>query len=161
MPPASCRLRKGDLFGAGRSPAGAANPLLAADAGIWPYLAGLAPAATAQAAISALRRGGGIGFSAASDGTWLEGTAFAALALRRAGDAAGAAGLLRTVAAQVAPAGYVYATVAPMLATGLTVGPALVAGQAELPFNYFRRPSLSATAWTALAGLNANPLEPV
>ena len=144
---------KAGRFDAGLSPAGTRNPLLAADAGIWPFLAGLGSAASAQAAIKALRRGGGIGFSAASASAWPEGTAFAALAepaLRPA--------FLATIAGQISPSGYVYASVTPELSTGLTVGPALLPGQPEQPFNYFRRPALSATAWTALAAMRVNPL---
>jgi hypothetical protein len=146
------------VFSAGLSPAGAKNTLLAADAGIWPFLAGLGSAASASAAIARLKRGRGIGFSAASDSVWLEGTAFAALALRRGGNPAGAAEFLDIISQQTAPDGYVYATVAPELATGLTIGPSLLAGVPEQKFNYFRRPSLSATAWTALAAMNVNPL---
>jgi hypothetical protein len=145
--------QKTGCFGAGLSDTGAVNPLLAADAGIWPYFAGLGDAATAQAAIKSLRRGSGIGFSQSSTSIWLEGTAFASLALR----GQDAAAFLGTIAANRAPNGYVYATVAPMLATGLAVGPA-TAGQPEMPFTYYRRPSLSATAWATLAVQAANPL---
>jgi hypothetical protein len=104
-----------------------------------------------------LRRGNGIGFAAASQSIWLEGTAFAALALRRMGNKL-ADDFMATLAANLAPQGYVYATVAPMLSTGLTVGPALKPGMPELAFNYYRRPSLSATAWAGLAALGVNPL---
>ena len=141
----------------GLAPEGALNSLLAADAGIWPYLAGLAPAAQARAAITALRRGNGIGFSAASDGVWLEGTAFAALALRRMRDPL-ADVFLGTVAANRTPEGYVYACVDPVLSTGFTVGPSLQKGVPEQAFNYYRRGSLSATAWAGLAALGVDPL---
>ncbi len=144
------------VFNAGVSPAGAVNGLLAADAGIWPYLAGLGSAGSARAAVSALRRGPGIGFSAASQGVWLEGTAFAALALGLQNNPM-AGRLLATVGAQVSPGGYVYATVAPALATGLDVGPA-PPGAAAQKFEYFRRPALAPTAWAALAGFGRNPL---
>jgi len=144
-------------FNAGTGPDGAVNHLAAADAGIWPYLAGLGSAASALAAIRELRRGNGIGFAAASQSIWLEGTAFAALALRRMGNKL-ADDFMATLAANLAPQGYVYATVAPMLSTGLTVGPALKPGMPELAFNYYRRPSLSATAWAGLAALGVNPL---
>jgi hypothetical protein len=151
------------LFTAGANPNASPNPLIAADAGIWPSLAGLAPAAPARAAIAALAHRqinqSGIGFSSASDGIWLEGTAFAALALHRAGDPR-AASFFATLAANVSPQGYLYATVAPSLATGLTTGPALKPGAAEIPFTYRRRPALSTTAWTGLAALGANPLTP-
>ena len=69
------------LFDTGLSPTGARNIMLAADAGTWPFLAGLGSAASAKAAITLLQHGPGIGFSQASGGIWLEGTAFAALAL--------------------------------------------------------------------------------
>jgi hypothetical protein len=144
---------KTGCFGAGLSGTGAVNPLLAADASIWPYLAGLGDAVSARTAIKRLDRGSGIGFSESSTSIWLEGTAFASLALR----GPEAASFLRTIAANRAPNGYVYATVAPMLATGLAVGPA-TGGQPELAFNYYRRPSLSATAWAVLAALGKNPL---
>ncbi|WP_297494200.1 hypothetical protein [Acidocella sp.] len=144
-------------FNAGLAPDGAVNPMLAADAGIWPYLAGLGDAASALAAITALRRGDGIGFSAASTGIWLEGTAFASLALRKMGNRL-AETFTATLHRNISPQGYVYATVAPMLATGLTIGPALQPGQPEQSFNYYRRPALSPTCWAGLAALGANPL---
>lgn len=142
-------------FLAGTTPLGAPNPLLAADAGIWPYLAGLGDKTTALNAINALRRGAGIGFSESSTSIWLEGTAFATLAL---GHDSLARDFTTTIAANLSPEGYVYASVAPMLKTGLTIGPSLQANQPEQPFNYYRRPSLSATSWAALAALGANPL---
>jgi hypothetical protein len=142
-------------FAAGRGPDGARNGMLAADAGTWPYLAGLGSANSAKAAIEALRRGGGIGFSDASQSVWLEGTAFAALALGR--DPL-ARVFLDTVGANISPQGYVYATVAPMLSTGLTVGPSLQQNVPAQAFNYYRRPALSTTAWAGLAGLGVNPL---
>jgi hypothetical protein len=132
---------------------------LAADAGTWPYLAGLGPAASAQAAVARLRRGDGIGFSQASAGVWLEGTAFAALALEKARDPL-AARFAAAVAANIAPSGYVFATETARLSTGLTVGPSLQPGMAPQPFNYYRRPALAPTAWAALAALNVNPLAP-
>jgi hypothetical protein len=146
-------------FDSGCGPDGAVNHLLAADAGIWPYLAGLGDAASALAAIEALRRGDGIGFSDASTSIWLEGTAFSALALRKMGNGLADA-FTATIGANVSPEGYVYATVAPMLSTGLTVGPALQNNIPELAFNYYRRPSLSATCWAGLAVLGTNPLAP-
>jgi hypothetical protein len=143
------------LFNAGLAPDGARNPLLAADAGIWPYLARIGSRASAQAAIAQLRHGEGIGFSAASSSIWLEGTAFAALAL---GNAAPGPAFLATLAENTAPNGYLYATITPTLATGLTTGPALTPGTAATPFNYYRRPALSTTAWAGLAAHHANPL---
>lgn len=144
-------------YAAGTAPDGAINPLGAADAGIWPYLAGLGTAASALAAIHQLRRGAGIGFSEASTSIWLEGTAFAALALKQAKNPL-AETFLATLTQNLAPCGYVYATVAPTLSTGLTVGPSLQPGVPAQAFNYYRRPALSTTAWTGLAALGINPL---
>jgi hypothetical protein len=143
-------------FGAGLTPAGASNKLLAVDAGTWPYLAGLGNVDSALQAITALRRGAGVGFSAASRGIWPEGTAFAALTLEKQGDGL-AEVFLQTVAGQISPAGYVYASVAPVLSTGFDVGPAPPGAQAQ-KFNYYRRPALAPTAWAVLAGLRVNPL---
>jgi hypothetical protein len=146
-------------FNSGTGPDGTVNRLTAADAGIWPYLAGLGTPASALSAINELRRGDGIGFSGASTGIWLEGTGFAALALGKMGNKLADA-FMATIAENVSPEGYVYATVAPMLSTGLTVGPALQNNVPEQPFNYYRRPSLSATSWAGLAELGFNPLQP-
>ena len=145
------------LFKTGLTPAGKPGAMVAADAGIWPYLAGLGDAASARHAIATLRHGAGIGFSDASQGIWLEGTGFAALALQRMNDPL-ARDFLKTVAANLSPQGYVYATIAPVLGTGLKVGPSLRKNLPEQDFNYYRRPSLSATSWAGLAALGANPL---
>jgi hypothetical protein len=145
------------LFNAGTGPDGAKNSLLAADAGTWPFLAGLGTPTSALAAINALRHGPGIGFSAASTGIWLEGTAFATLALERQHKPL-AETFAATIAANTGPTGYVYASVADTLSTGLTVGPSLQPGTAPQKFNYYRRPALAPTAWAALAALDNNPL---
>lgn len=149
--------RAKNTFNAGLSPAGAVNELQAADAGIWPFLAGLASAVSAQQAVNALRRGPGLGFSSASAGTWLEGTAFAALALQRINPGL-AKQFLGAVEKNMAPDGYIYASIEPELSTGLTVGPAFQPNTPEKPFQYYRRPSLAPTAWAVLAGLEVNPL---
>lgn len=144
------------VFDAGTAPDGSRNPLLAADAGTWPYLAGLGSAGSAETAIAGLRRGAGIGFSAASSSIWPEGTAFAALALQRI-DPAQATDFLATVEAQISPSGFIYAAVSDRLGTGLDVGPP-APGQLPMPFDYFRRPALAPTAWAALSALERNPL---
>jgi len=144
------------LFNTGLSPLGGTNKFLAVDAGTWPYLAGLGDGDSALQAIGRLRRGAGVGFSAASLGIWPEGTAFAALALAKQGDEL-AKEFLKTVQSQISPSGYVYASVEPVLATGFDVGPAPAGGAAQ-KFNYYRRPALAPTAWAALAGLGVNPL---
>lgn len=144
-------------FNAGTAPDGSINSLLAADAGIWPHLAGIGEAAAALNAIQKLRSGNGIGFSSASRGIWLEGTAFASLALAEPNPRL-ADEFQETVAENISPCGYVYATVGDTLSTGLTVGPALQPNAPEKPFNYYRRPALAPTAWAVLAGLDVNPL---
>ncbi len=141
------------LFNAGTTPDGAPNPLLAADAGIWPYLAGLGSPESAATAITALQHGNGIGFSTASATIWPEGTAFAALALPPPKSTA----FLATITQQISPSGYIYAATTDSLSTGLTVGPP-PPGQAPVAFNYYRRPALSPTAWAALSAIGKNPL---
>ncbi|MDR3506023.1 MAG: hypothetical protein P4L52_07240 [Acidocella sp.] len=145
-------------FDSGTGADGAVDHLDAADAGIWPYLAGLGSETSALNAIGSLQRGPGIGFSDASDGIWLEGTAFAALALQQMGHDSYAQSFLATVAQNTSPEGYVYATISPSLATGLTVGPSLRQGVPAQIFAYYRRPALSATCWAGLAALGVNPL---
>ena len=145
------------VFSAGTSPDGTPNMQLAADAGIWPYLAGLGSATSAATAIASLRRGNGIGFSAASRSIWLEGTAFATLTLQRLNDPL-AEKFLATLEQQISPSGYLYACIAPELSTGFAVGPSEVPGQAAPTFDYFRRPALAPTAWAAIAGMVFNPL---
>ncbi len=144
-------------FNAGVAPTGAVNPLLAADAGIWPFLAGLGTPESAHEAVTQLRRGAGIGFSAASGGAWLEGTAFADLAMQKI-DPALAAIFASTVKDNISDGGYVFATVQNELSTGLTVGPSLQPNTPEKLFNYFRRPALAPTSWAVLASLEVNPL---
>ena len=144
------------LFNAGTKPDGSINTLLAADAGTWPYLAGLGSAKSAATAIAALQHGAGIGFSAASETIWPEGTAFAALALQNQKNMKSEA-FLATVASQISPAGYLYAATTVSLSTGLTVGPP-PPGQAPTAFNYYRRPALAPTAWAALSAMQKNPL---
>ncbi|HSE13603.1 MAG TPA: hypothetical protein VLB69_13315 [Rudaea sp.] len=129
------------------------------DAQLWPLLLAHAPADWARALAyveSAHRVDGGFDFNADRDGLWLEGTAQAALAYRVVGRADDAQPLLATIAKQIAPGGYVYATREPRITTGL----ALNAGSASADFYYYRRPHLGATAWAALAALGRNPFEP-
>jgi len=148
---------KSGQFNAGTTPDGSINPLLAADAGIWPYLSGIGQPNSALTAVHQLRNGKGIGFSGASRGIWLEGTAFASLALENSNPVLAAA-FLETVEGNISPSGYVFATVSDSLSTGLTVGPSLQPHTPEKPFNYYRRPALAPTAWAVLAGLEVNPL---
>jgi hypothetical protein len=145
-----------DLFNAGTAPDGSPNKLLAADAGTWPYLAGLGSAKSAATAITSLQHGNGIGFSTASETIWPEGTAFAALALKNQKNPKSAE-YLATIAGQVSPSGYVYAATTASLSTGLTVGPP-PPGQSPAAFNYYRRPALAPTAWAAMSAMGYNPL---
>lgn len=146
-----------ELFKTGLTPTGQPGMMLAADAGIWPYLAGVGCAESARRAIARLRHGEGIGFSDASHGIWLEGTAFAALALKSMQNPL-ASSFLDTISANVSRQGYVYATVSPQLSTGLKVGPSLQKNTPPQDFNYYRVPALSTTCWASMAALNINPL---
>jgi hypothetical protein len=147
---------RASLFNAGTNPNGSPNPLLAADAGTWPYLAGLGSARSAATAIGTLQRGPGVGFSTASKTIWPEGTAFAALALQNQQDPKSTA-FLATLASQISPSGYIYSATASNLATGLMVGPP-APGEAPMAFNYYRRPALAPTAWAAMSAMKYNPL---
>lgn len=129
------------------------------DAQLWPLLLAHAPADWRRALAYVEREHrveGGFDFNADRDGLWLEGTAQAALAYRVVGRADDAQPLLATIAKQIAPGGYVYATREPRITTGL----ALSADSASADFYYYRRPHLGATAWAALAALGRNPFEP-
>lgn len=90
--------------------------------------------------------GGGYAFTDARDGMWTEGTAQAALAWRRVGDAARADALFAAIAQQAAPDGFLYATPAPRIS-------ALYAW-------YYHQPCLAATAWAVIAASNRNPYLP-
>lgn len=149
--------KKAKLFKTGLNENGKPGAMLAADAGIWPYLAGFGTAESARRAIAGLRHGEGIGFSDASHGIWLEGTAFAALALKTMHSPL-AASFMDTIAANLSPQSYVYATASAVLETGLKVGPSLIKNQPAQNFNYYRVPALSATSWAAMAALSINPL---
>ncbi len=154
------------LFAAGLLPDGRINRLVAADATLWPILAGLAPpdgvAASLTAALAVLGRPqthpAGIGFSAASRALWTEGTAFALLALRRAGGhKAAASRFAATLVAARGVSGFLRTTTAAApLATGLTTGP----GRGAHAFVYYPVPALAPTAWAALAARRHNPLAP-
>lgn len=152
-------------FDAGLTPRGETNFLAAADANLWPQLAAgmpepIRPALSFVLKMLGQRQGGlaGIGFSAGLRGIWLEGTAFATLALRLAGGTAGAAvaeSFAATLEAETAADGLVYACSTPELATGLAV-----AGAGSQPFVYYRRPALAPTAWAVLASLEVAPFGP-
>ncbi len=146
------------LYGAGLTPAGTRNGLIAADANLWPYLAGMGDAKVIAPLLTTLgwprSHPTGIGFSAASAGIWTEGTGFAALALARAGQTAAAARFFATLRHKPAPDGCLFTTPSTTLATGLTIGP----GEHAEAFAYYHVPALAPTAWAALASLGVNPL---
>lgn len=156
---AAMRDARSGLFRAGLTPDGGLNPMIAADATLWPNLAGLAPKSVIAPSLAALGHPGhapaGIGFSSASRGNWTEGTAFALLALRRAGtDPAAARRFAATLRAAIAPSGWLRATQGETLATGLTIGP----DRHAKTFVYYPVPALAPTAWAVLAARKYNPL---
>ncbi|MCK8786352.1 hypothetical protein M0638_18400 [Roseomonas sp. NAR14] len=155
-------------FLSGLLPDGTPNPHSALDANLWPLLAFPGEAAWRPALAWVLSRHGvpagapataldGLDFDDDRDGAWWEGTAQAVLVLRRARwmPAAGAvaARLAAAILRQRDPRGWLLAASLPWLTTGLGTG--LVPGVAD--FRYPRRGHLGATAWAALAGLDADP----
>ncbi|MES2713622.1 MAG: hypothetical protein V4653_18735 [Pseudomonadota bacterium] len=143
-------------FIAGLTPDGARNGHSALDANIFPLLAWPREARFAPALEWVLARhsaAGGLDFDIDRDGAWLEGTAQAALLLRRLGREAEAQGFASTIARHMTSAGWVRAASVPALTTGLETG--ITPGVAD--FTYPDRAHLGATAWTALAALGVNP----
>jgi hypothetical protein len=151
-------------FLSGLRPDGSRNPHSAVDANLWPLLAAQARPAWAAALDWVLARHRltgpdgieGVDFDTDRDGIWLEGTAIAALACRRAGRAEMAARLGATLRAETAPGGLIWACTTPRLTTGLAIGP----GSAGADFLYLRRPHIAPTGWAALAAAAADPFPP-
>lgn len=86
---------------------------------------------------------GGFAFTDARDGMWTEGTAQAALVYRQAGAATEADPLFDTIARQVSPGGFLYASREPRI---------------RAVYAWYRhQPCLAATAWAVLAAFNRNP----
>ncbi|UPG74256.1 hypothetical protein MVG78_09100 [Roseomonas gilardii subsp. gilardii] len=148
-------------FAAGLTPQGVVNDDSAVDANLWPLLAfreaGFAPALDwvltrhglpAGAPVQELK---GLDFNTDRDGIWLEGTAQAALLLRRQGRVALAERFLRTMLRERDAAGWVRASSIPWLTTGFYNG--------EIPFLYPRRGHLAANGWAVLAALDASPFD--
>ena len=152
-------------FAMGLTPDGAVNGGSALDANLWPALAW--PGGGYWRALDwVLTRHGlpagapseemdGLDFNDDRDGIWLEGTAQAALLLRRQGRDALAARFAATIARHRRPDGWIAAASIPWLTTGLGTG--LRPGMAD--FLYPARGHLAANAWAALAALNASPFE--
>ncbi len=146
-------------FFAGLTQAGAPNPHAAVDANLWPLLAPGARLAWAPALAWVLAHQGvpaaapeGVDFDSDRDGIWLEGTAYLALAARRAGMGPTAARMMATLQAQTAPSGLIWACSVPRLTTGFSTG---LTEKAD--FFYYRRPHVAATGWAVLAKLDASP----
>jgi hypothetical protein len=126
------------------------------DAQLWPLLLQGAPAEWRRALAYAEQAhgvDGGFDFNDDRDGMWVEGTAQAALVYRSLGANDRAARLLADLAGEVSPGGYVWATRAPSITTGLAIHP----DSRTDDFRYYRRPHLGATAWVALAARGWNP----
>jgi len=126
------------------------------DAQLWPLLLpGAKPEWRRALAYAERAHGVAGGFSFAADraGVWTEGTAQALLAYRFVGQLAQVRALQATLAQQVSPSGYLWATPEARLPTGLAIGPA----SREADFFYFHWPHLGATAWAALAEQGWNP----
>jgi hypothetical protein len=153
----------GDHFptGAGTDGATVNRATSGLDAQLWPMLLAGAPPDWQHALTYAERAHGittnaqlsGFDFNNDRDGVWLEGTAQAALVYRHLGRAADADRMLATIAGQISPGGYVWATRDAKLTTGLAIGPDSVTDD----FLYYRLPHLGATAWAALAATGWNP----
>jgi hypothetical protein len=147
------------MFRLGTMPGGAIQPpdRLALDALIWPLIGvGDVPSAWRRSlafAKSHLAVSGGFDFNGDRDGLWTEGTAQASLVERAQGDRAGADALLVTVSSLASASGYLYATGAGRITTGISIGPE----SKDADFYYFHRPHLGATAWAVLAATGLNP----
>lgn len=154
-------------FAVGLRPDGSVNGDSGLDANLWPLLALPGEAGFAPALDWALSRHGlpagappaeldGLDFDLDRDGIWMEGTAQAALLLRRRGRGALAARLAATLARHARPDGWITAASVPWLTTGLETG--VTPGVAD--FRYPARGHLAANAWAALAGFDVSPFDP-
>src|SRR5260221_5016197 len=148
-----------DHFLLGTKPDGSLGDsgILALDVQLWPWMA--IPDAPAQwrsalnFAATHLAVEDGFDFNVDRDGLWVEGTAQASLAYRIACDPRRSAPLLTTLEADRSPSGFLNATRAGRVSTGLSLDPT----KTEADFFYFRRPHLGATAWATLAALAWDP----
>lgn len=147
------------VFRLGTTPQGTVQPTthIALDTQLWPLIGVIDAPESWRRALDFAERNlatrGGFDFNEDRDGLWVEGTAQAALTVRALGRPAEAKRLLATLAGQVSPTGFLFATDVARLTTGIAVGPA----SAGPDFYYFRRPHLGATAWGVLATLGWNP----
>jgi hypothetical protein len=149
----------GDHFLLGTKPDGSlADPgMLALDVQLWPWMAiSDAPEQWRSALDFAARHlaaSDGFDFNGDRDGMWVEGTAQASLAYRIAGNSDRSEQLLSVLEADRAASGFLNATRAGRVSTGLSIDPTKTVAD----FFYFKRPHLGATAWAALAAARWNP----
>ena len=127
------------------------------DAQIWPLIALHDPPGDWRRVFAfvdrAHRSGDGYGFNRDPDGLWTEGTAQAAAVAQLNGLSDKAQPLWSVLLAQEAGNGWLYATPAPRISTGLAIGPDSVTND----FFYYHLPHLGATAWAAIAATGVNP----
>lgn len=127
------------------------------DAQIWPLIALHNPPKDWRRVFTfidhAHRAGDGYGFNRDPDGLWTEGTAQAAAVAQLSGLSDKALPLWTVLLAQEADNGWLFATPAPRISTGLAIGPDSVTND----FFYYHLPHLGATAWAAIAATGVNP----
>lgn len=127
------------------------------DAQIWPLIALQDPPKDWRRVFAfidhAHRAGAGYGFNRDPDGLWTEGTAQAAAVAQLNGLSDKAQPLWSVLLAQEAGDGWLFATPAPRISTGLAIGPDSVSND----FFYYHLPHLGATAWAAIAATGVNP----
>ncbi|MEO6676598.1 MAG: hypothetical protein ABIO21_04405 [Pseudomonas sp.] len=127
------------------------------DAQIWPLIALHDPPKDWRRVFAfidrAHRAGDGYGFNRDPDGLWTEGTAQAAAVAQLSGMSDKAQPLWSVLLAQEAGNGWLFATPAARISTGLAIGPDSVTND----FFYYHLPHLGATAWAAIAATGVNP----
>lgn len=127
------------------------------DAQIWPLIALQDPPKDWRRVFAfidhAHRSGDGYGFNRDPDGLWTEGTAQAAAVAQLNGLSDKAQPLWSVLLAQEAGDGWLFATPAPRISTGLAIGPDSLTND----FFYYHLPHLGATAWAAIAATGVNP----
>lgn len=127
------------------------------DAQIWPLIALQDPPKDWRRVFSfidrAHRAGDGYGFNRDPDGLWTEGTAQAAAVAQLNGLSDKAQPLWGVLLDQQASEGWLFATPAPRISTGLAIGPDSITND----FFYYHLPHLGATAWAAIAATGVNP----
>ncbi|MBD9438506.1 hypothetical protein [Pseudomonas sp. PDM04] len=127
------------------------------DAQIWPLIALQDPPRDWRRVFAFIdrvhRAGDGYGFNRDPDGLWTEGTAQAAAVAQLNGLGDKARPLWGVLLDQQASEGWLFATPAPRISTGLAIGPDSITND----FFYYHLPHLGATAWAAIAATGVNP----